>query len=217
MTPPRPPDSPRSRPRLPVSSSGNPTSHAELGPAPGHCCPPGCIGGSYSADWEPAAPSGRRVLGVFWRCLPALWGPSTPNPTLVAGENLIVKNWPIFFLRRMDMWWISPMWPKCAFGDQRVLIRKKGMPFGDPPYQTRAYTCVQTCSQTCAQTCAHTYTCRSARLAVPQISAKERREMGASLCCMSVDVQRASGCQDASAPGFSPGVIQVLSLHAVLA
>ena len=25
------------------------------------------------------------------------------------------------------------MWPKCAFGDQKGLIRKKGMPFGNPP------------------------------------------------------------------------------------
>ena len=32
-TPPKPPDSPRSRPRPLVSSNGNPTSHAELGPA----------------------------------------------------------------------------------------------------------------------------------------------------------------------------------------
>ena len=32
-TPPRPPDSPRSRPRPLVSSNGNPTSHAELGPS----------------------------------------------------------------------------------------------------------------------------------------------------------------------------------------
>ena len=31
-TPPKPPDSPRSRPRPLVSSNGNPTSHAELGP-----------------------------------------------------------------------------------------------------------------------------------------------------------------------------------------
>ena len=34
-TPPKPPDSPRSRPRPLVSSNGNPTSHAELGPLPG--------------------------------------------------------------------------------------------------------------------------------------------------------------------------------------
>ena len=31
-TPPKPPNSPRSRPRPLVSSNGNPTSHAELGP-----------------------------------------------------------------------------------------------------------------------------------------------------------------------------------------
>ena len=27
------------------------------------------------------------------------------------------------------------MWPKCAFGDQKGLIRKKDMPFGNPPYR----------------------------------------------------------------------------------
>ena len=32
------------------------------------------------------------------------------------------------------MWWIGPMWPKCAFGDKKGLIRKKDMPFGNPPY-----------------------------------------------------------------------------------
>ena len=32
------------------------------------------------------------------------------------------------------MWWIGPMWPKCAFGDQRGLIWNKAMPFGNPPY-----------------------------------------------------------------------------------
>ena len=27
------------------------------------------------------------------------------------------------------------MWPKCAFGDQKGLIRNKDMPFGNPPHQ----------------------------------------------------------------------------------
>ena len=26
------------------------------------------------------------------------------------------------------------MWPKCAFGDQKGLIRIKDMPFGNPPH-----------------------------------------------------------------------------------
>ena len=26
------------------------------------------------------------------------------------------------------------MWPKCAFGDQKGLIRNKDMPFGNPPH-----------------------------------------------------------------------------------
>ena len=51
---------------------------------------------SYRADWEPAATSGRRVLGVFWRCPAVLWGPSAPNPTQVSWKTLILKNWPIF-------------------------------------------------------------------------------------------------------------------------
>ena len=39
-----------------------------------------------------------------------------------------------FFLCHVDMWLIGPMWPKCAFGDQKALIWKKDMPFGNPPY-----------------------------------------------------------------------------------
>ena len=27
----------------------------------------------------------------------------------------------------MCMWWIGPMWPKCAFGDQKGLIWKEAM------------------------------------------------------------------------------------------
>ena len=39
-----------------------------------------------------------------------------------------------FFLSHVDtvsVWWVEvgPMWPKCAFGDQKGLIRKKVMPF----------------------------------------------------------------------------------------
>ena len=30
------------------------------------------------------------------------------------------------------MWWTGPMWPKCAFGDQKGRIRKKDMSFGNP-------------------------------------------------------------------------------------
>ena len=33
----------------------------------------------------------------------------------------------------MDIWWICPMWTKCAFGDQKDHIwKKKDMPFGNP-------------------------------------------------------------------------------------
>ena len=32
------------------------------------------------------------------------------------------------------MWWFCPMWPKCAFGDQKCLIRNKDMLFGNPPH-----------------------------------------------------------------------------------
>ena len=27
------------------------------------------------------------------------------------------------------------MWPKCAFGEQKCLIRQKAMPFGSPPHR----------------------------------------------------------------------------------
>ena len=29
---------------------------------------------AYRVDWEPAAPSRRRILGVSWGCPAALWG-----------------------------------------------------------------------------------------------------------------------------------------------
>ena len=53
----------------------------------------------YRADWEPATTSGKSMAGVpgaLWRLLAVLQGPSTHNPTLVAGKTLILKNWPIF-------------------------------------------------------------------------------------------------------------------------
>ena len=32
------------------------------------------------------------------------------------------------------MWWVCPVWPKCAFGDQKCPIWNKDMPFGNPTY-----------------------------------------------------------------------------------
>ena len=75
-------------------------------------------------DWQPEATSGRRALVVFWRCPVVLWGPSTPNPTQVSWETLVLKTGR-FLLCQVDMWWIGTMWPKCAFGDQKGLIQKK--------------------------------------------------------------------------------------------
>ena len=80
----------------------------------------------YRADWEPEAPSGKcmaGVPGVFCRFPVVLQGPSTHNPTWVAGKTLILKNWPI---SPMCMWkWggsapcgqarvSRPNWPQCA-------------------------------------------------------------------------------------------------------
>ena len=39
----------------------------------------------------------------------------------------------------VDMWWIGPIWPKHAFGDQKGLIRKKDMPFGDSPDHAKMF------------------------------------------------------------------------------
>ena len=36
------------------------------------------------------------VLGVLRRCQAVLWGPSTPNPALLAWKPHAFKNWPIF-------------------------------------------------------------------------------------------------------------------------
>ena len=49
-------------------------------------------GGTYRADWELAATSRRRALGVFWRCPAVLWGLSAPSPTQVSWKTLILKN-----------------------------------------------------------------------------------------------------------------------------
>ena len=80
----------------------------------------------YRADWEPAAANGKCVTGVpgvFWRCQAVLQGPSTHNPTWVAGKTLILKNWPIFPLCMWKMGGSAPFgqahllrpnWPQCA-------------------------------------------------------------------------------------------------------
>ena len=65
---------------------------------------------TYSAGWELAG--GGRVLGCSG-------GAQRP-----CGDPYFEKMGP-FFLRHVDMWWIGPMWPKCAFGDQKGLIWKK--------------------------------------------------------------------------------------------
>ena len=42
------------------------------------------------------------------------------------------ENLADFSCVHVDMWWIGPMWPKCAFGDQKGLIWKESMLFGNP-------------------------------------------------------------------------------------
>ena len=70
----------------------------------------------YRADLEPAAARGVRVLGV----------PSAAVGTTYTQFNSDFMENPYFEkLADVDMWWICPMWPKCAFGDQKDLIWKK--------------------------------------------------------------------------------------------
>ena len=47
-------------------------------------------------------------------------------------ENPYFKKLADFSHVHVDMWWTCPMWPKCAFGDQKGLIRTKDMLFGNP-------------------------------------------------------------------------------------
>ena len=49
-------------------------------------------------------------------------------------ENPCFEKLADFSLRHVDMWWVCPMWPKCAFGDPKCPIRNKDMPFGNPPH-----------------------------------------------------------------------------------
>ena len=84
---------------------------------------------------EPEAPSGRRVLGVFWRCPAALWGPlaSTPNPTQVSWKTLILKNW-LIFPASCGYVVVLPHVAQVRFWRPKCLIRNKDMPFGNPPH-----------------------------------------------------------------------------------
>ena len=75
--------------------------------------------GAGRVDWEPAAASGRRVLGVSWRCPAALWGPSTPNPSQVSWKTLALKKWPF---SPCDMWICGGLAP-C--GPSALLATKK--------------------------------------------------------------------------------------------
>ena len=73
----------------------------------------------YRADWEPAAPSGRCVLGVSWRCPAVLGGPSTPSPNQVSWKTLILKKSPIFPVSM----WICGCFAPC--GPSALLATKK--------------------------------------------------------------------------------------------
>ena len=100
------------------------------GPGAQHATRPDCMHAqftsTYRADWEPEAPSGKcmaGVPGVFWRCPAVLQGPSTHNPTWVAGKTLILKIW---LISPLCMWKMGgsapsgqarlsrPNWPQCA-------------------------------------------------------------------------------------------------------
>ena len=49
-------------------------------------------------------------------------------------ENPYFEKLANFSYVHVNMWWIDPMWPKCAFGNQKGLIWKEAMSFGNPPY-----------------------------------------------------------------------------------
>ena len=40
-------------------------------------------------------------------------------------ENPYFENWLFFFCVHVDISWIGPMWPKCAFGDQKGSVGKR--------------------------------------------------------------------------------------------
>ena len=84
----------------------------------------------YRADWEPEAPSGKCMAGVFWRCPAALQGPSTHNPALVAGKPILQEN-PYFQkladfpYMHVEMGWICPIWPSARFVTKLAPMCKK--------------------------------------------------------------------------------------------
>ena len=75
--------------------------------------------------------------GVSWGCSGGVQRPCGDHLHQIQlrfhGKSFISKIGR-FFLRHVDMWWFCPMWPKCAFGDQKGLIRNKDVPFGNPPH-----------------------------------------------------------------------------------
>ena len=50
------------------------------------------MGYKYRVDWEPAAVSEQRALGVPWGCPAVLWGPSTANLIWIWRKTLILKK-----------------------------------------------------------------------------------------------------------------------------
>ena len=87
---------------------------------------------------QPAAASRRCALGVS--CLGVSSGlVGTIYTQFNSGfmKNPYFEKVADFSSVHVDMWWIGPMWPKCAFGDKKGLIWGKGMPFGNLPHHWR--------------------------------------------------------------------------------
>ena len=73
------------------------------------------------ADWEPAAASGRRVLGMSWGCPAVLWGTiyTESNPGFM--ENPDFEKLAYFSCVHVDMWWIGPCGPSALLERSHVV------------------------------------------------------------------------------------------------
>ena len=85
---------------------------------------------TYRTDWEPAAASRRYALRVVQRSCGIIY--TQFNSGFM--ENPSFEKLSNFSCAHVNMRWIGPMWPRCTFGDQKGLIWKKVLPFGNPPH-----------------------------------------------------------------------------------
>ena len=106
-----------------------------------------CSSLACRADWESAAPSRRRTLGVSWGCPAAVWGPPTPNPTQISWKPLILENWSIFpvLCEYVDWPYVAQVrfWrPKRPHLKKRLAIWQSSLSWDNKSWTFQKNTCI---------------------------------------------------------------------------